>query len=84
MRGNDFTWLWPAARELLAGHNPYDDCALAGWRFAFDGPFPYPLPVALLALPLNGLPVVPAGAVLFGTGSARLPTDARAKAGPAC
>jgi hypothetical protein len=50
----DFTWPWRAARYLLAGHDPYVAIQPTG-EFPFDATFKYPLPAALLALPLAPL-----------------------------
>lgn len=61
----DFTWAVRAARDLLAGHDPYDH------------PFneyaiPYPLPAAFIGLPFAALPDELAGALFFGISSALL------------
>jgi hypothetical protein len=59
----DFTYPWRAARALLAGHNPYEVIVPSG-PYPFESRFPYPLPAALAAVPLAGLPAV-LGAALF-------------------
>ena len=58
----DFGWPLRAARDLLAGSDPY------GYP---PGPYniPYPLPTALLALPLTWLTDFIAGGVFFGMSS---------------
>ena len=58
----DFGWSLRAARDLLAGRDPY------GYP---PGPYniPYPLPTALLAIPLTWLRDVIAGGVFFGMSS---------------
>jgi hypothetical protein len=59
----DFTYPWRAARALLAGHNPYEVIVPSG-PYPFESRFPYPLPAALAAVPVAGLPAV-VGAALF-------------------
>ncbi|MCA2002698.1 MAG: hypothetical protein LDL51_12600 [Chloroflexi bacterium] len=61
----DFNWQLRAARDLLAGENPY--------RYE-PGEYniPYPLPTAFLAIPLAGLPNTLAGGVFFGLSGALL------------
>jgi hypothetical protein len=51
----DFAQVWFAAREALAGHDPY---ASIGPHLAFEWPAPlfYPLPAALAVAPLSPLP----------------------------
>jgi hypothetical protein len=63
--GGDFTWPWRAARLLLAGQNPYQVIRPTG-PFPFDAYFKYPLPAALLALPLAPLSGKAAAAVFIG------------------
>lgn len=60
----DFYWTHQAARDLLAGKNPYDN--------RLPGLIPYPLPAAILGLPLAGIRDGVAGAVFFGIGSGLL------------
>jgi hypothetical protein len=60
----DFNWAYQSARDLLSGVDPYSHTA--------PGAIPYPLPAALVALPLAGLPPEIAGAVFFGISSALL------------
>ena len=59
----DFEQVWFAARSLLRGAYPYSQI---GPGMAFDWPFPlvYPLPAAVIALPLAPFPVQTA-TVLF-------------------
>jgi hypothetical protein len=47
----DFTWPWRAARYLLAGVDPYMAIQPTG-AFPFDATFKYPLPAAIVALPV--------------------------------
>jgi hypothetical protein len=58
----DFYWQLRAARDLLAGNDPYNHP---------PGPYriPYPLPTAMLAIPLVGLTDYAAGGVFFGVSS---------------
>ncbi len=52
--GPDFDQAWWMAREILQGHDPY---AADATRRVFGSPIFYPLTVAIVALPLSGLPV---------------------------
>jgi hypothetical protein len=63
----DFTYPWWAARALLGGGDPYR-------LIQPDGPYPfaYPLPAALVAMPVAWLPAPIAGAVFFGLSAAAL------------
>jgi len=58
----DFNWQLRAARDLLTGRDPYDYP---------PGPYniPYPLPTALLAIPLAWLTNFIAGGLFFGISS---------------
>ena len=67
----DFTWPWRAARILLEGHDPYRVIQATG-PFPFSSPFFYPLPAALLAVPVAPLPPDRAGALFFGVSTALL------------
>ena len=68
-QGFDFTYSWFAAREMVAGRNPYSTI--------FEHPMPsakvlfYPLTAAVVALPLAWLPA-PAAAIMFITLSSTL------------
>jgi len=62
---HDFSWPWQAARLLLEGRTPYG-VQLFPSIPAWGDPFFYPLPAALVALPLAGLPAPLAGAVFVG------------------
>jgi hypothetical protein len=62
--GYDFTWPWRGARALLQGDNPYAVIRASG-PFPFDAPFKYPLPAAVVVLPLARLSA-PAAAAVFG------------------
>ena len=65
----DLDQVWFAAGAVLAGRNPYQ---LIGPSrpFAWEFPFFYPLPAALIATPLAALPVAWADGVFVATGSA--------------
>lgn len=64
----DYTFHWRAARALLQGKNPYDVVRPTGpWPFSFG--YYYPLPSALLAVPVAWLPAQAAGAISVGIGS---------------
>lgn len=60
----DFTYPWRAARHLLAGRDPYANMPRA--PYAQAGPFLYPLPGALLALPFAPFAAPLAGALFMG------------------
>jgi hypothetical protein len=51
---HDFTWHWRAARALLDGQNPYDVIRPTG-PYPFSAGYYYPLPAALVALPVATL-----------------------------
>lgn len=53
---------WIAARALWGGHNPYTAVEAWGWSY----PYLYPLPAALVALPLAPLPMAAARLVFVG------------------
>jgi hypothetical protein len=61
----DFGWALHAARDLVAGRDPYD-------RPYGREAIPYPLPAAILGLPFVLLPDEVAGAVFFGLSSGLL------------
>jgi hypothetical protein len=65
----DFDQVWFAAGAVLAGQNPYHLIG-PGRPFAWEFPFFYPLPAALIATPLAALPVVWADGVFVAAGSA--------------
>ena len=67
----DFTWAWRAALALLQGHNPYDVIKPTG-HYPFSEHFFYPLPAAVVALPVAPFGPVQAGALFFGASSALL------------
>jgi hypothetical protein len=67
----DFTWPWRAARYLLAGHDPYAAIQPTG-AFPFDATLKYPLPAALVALPLAGLGPYLALAIFSGVSAGAL------------
>jgi hypothetical protein len=65
--GQDFSWLYRGAEQLLDGANPYKDA-----RYSTDNPYPwdfplyYPLPAVLLAVPLTVLPYSLAASTFAG------------------
>jgi hypothetical protein len=64
----DFTQVWLAARAILAGADPY---AVVGPGLTYDWPYPllYPLPAAILALPVAWLSAPAASAVFMILGA---------------
>lgn len=62
---SDFDQVWAAARALVARENPYEVIGIAR-PFYWWWPFYYPLPAAVLALPLGALPVIAARAAFSG------------------
>ena len=67
----DFVFPWQAARFLLAGRDPY--AILHGnLPEPFQTPLLYPLPTVLATIPVAGLPLPLAGAVMMGFSSALL------------
>ena len=60
----DFTYAWRAARHLVEGRDPYEHMVHA--PYTQGGPFLYPLPAAIVAVPVARLPVANAGAVFIG------------------
>ena len=67
----DFTYPWRAARALLAGLDPYVVMQPTG-AYPFESRFPYPIPAALVALPVAWLPAGVAAALFFGASAAAL------------
>ena len=67
----DFSYPWRAARVLLDGHDPYEVIQAVG-RYPFNVGFFYPLPAALVALPVAPLRPEVAGAIFIGISSALL------------
>lgn len=67
----DFTWAWRAARSILERLDPYVVIQPTG-EFPFDAPFKYPLPAALISLPLSRLHPWLAGSIFAGVGIALL------------
>ena len=61
----DFTYAWLAARAILHGREPY---AVVLAESPFRSPFFYPLPAALIAMPVAILSARLAGAVFVGAG----------------
>ncbi len=68
--GGDFTYPWIAARALLRGLNPYEAIRAAATPSAHV--LFYPLPAALIALPLAGFAAPTAGALFVAVGSGLL------------
>lgn len=62
---SDFDQVWAAARALRSGDNPYEVIGYAR-PFYWWWPFYYPLPAAVLVLPLGFLPVLAARAAFMG------------------
>jgi hypothetical protein len=71
LAGADFGYVWRAAGHLTESRNPYDAMP-PGPRYGVDGPFLYPLPAAVLAIPLARLNAAQASAVFFGVSTALL------------
>lgn len=67
----DFTYPWRAARALLAGLDPYVVMQPTG-PYPYESRFPYPLPAALVVVPLAWLSAAVAGAAFFGLSAAAL------------
>ncbi len=67
----DFSYLWRAARALLAGQNPYDVIRAVG-EYPFNSGLLYPLPAAIVATPFSQLRPEIAGALFVGLSSALL------------
>lgn len=67
----DFSYPWRAARALLDGQNPYDVIRAVG-EYPFNAPFLYPLPAAVIAMPLAPLSAELAGAIFVGASSTLL------------
>ncbi|HET6345627.1 MAG TPA: hypothetical protein VFH51_11895, partial [Myxococcota bacterium] len=64
---SDFDQVWVAARALLAGQDPYAVVPIQGTHY----PFLYPLPAALIAVPVAWVPV-PTARVLWAVVSGTL------------
>jgi hypothetical protein len=63
----DFAQVWYAARSILSGQDPYKLIG-PGRPFAFDFEFHYPLPAAVLGIPLSPLSADVAQGVFVGFG----------------
>ena len=68
----DFTWTWGAARDVLAGRNPYTDPPPPERIYTHGAPLWYPLPAVLASLPVAPLPAVWAGSVFMGAAAVLL------------
>jgi len=67
----DFVFPWQAARDLLAGRDPY--VSLPGnLPEPFESPLLYPLPTVLAAVPVARLSLAAAGGIVMGLSSALL------------
>jgi len=65
----DFVFPWAAARQLLAGRDPY--VALpGGLPEPFESPLLYPLPTVLAVVPLASLSLAAAGGIMMGLSAA--------------
>src|SRR5688572_4467968 len=62
LMARDFSWPWRAARALLQGHDPYQVVSATG-DYPFNVGLFYPLPAAVLALPVAPLMPAVAGAI---------------------
>lgn len=69
--GADFTFWWRAARALLDGQSPYAVIRPTG-PYPFSDPFYYPLPAALITVPLSWLDARSGAALFTGLSSALL------------
>ncbi len=67
----DFDQIWFAARALLHGRDPYPLIG-PGREFDYQFPFYYPLPAALLVVPLAMLPLLAARVIMVGVSAAAL------------
>jgi hypothetical protein len=67
----DYTYSWRAAQALLHGQNPYLVIRPIG-PYPYENYYYYPLPAALVTLPLVWLPVVTSAAVFTGLSSGAL------------
>ena len=76
----DFSLPWTAARHLIAGRDPYAAMQPTG-IYPFNVPFYYPLPAAVLSVPLAFLPATFAGMVFvalsFAVAAAALAREGR-------
>jgi hypothetical protein len=76
----DFSLPWTAARHLVAGRDPYAAMQPTG-VYPFNVPFYYPLPAAVLSVPLAFLPATLAGVVFvalsFAIAAAALAREGR-------
>ncbi len=67
----DLSYPWRAARALLDGLNPYEVIQAVG-AYPFNAPLFYPLPAALVVMPVARLSPEVAGAIFIGVSSALL------------
>jgi hypothetical protein len=67
----DLSYPWRAARALLDGHNPYEVIQAVG-AYPFNAPLFYPLPAALIVMPVSWLRPGIGGAIFMGVSSALL------------
>ena len=69
LHSGDFGYVWRAAGLLTRGLDPYTAMP-PGPRYGIDGPFLYPVPAAVIAMPLTSVDVVTASAVFLGLSTA--------------
>jgi hypothetical protein len=67
----DLSYPWRAARALLDGHDPYQVIQAVG-PYPFNAPLYYPLPAALVVMPLTWLRPEVGGAIFVGLASTLL------------
>jgi len=67
----DYTWPWRAARALLQGHDPYQVVAATG-DYPFNVGLFYPLPAAVLSLPVAPLHPDVAGTIFVAVSAGLL------------
>lgn len=67
----DLSYPWRAARALLDGHDPYQVIQAVG-SYPFNAPLFYPLPAAIVVMPVTWLRPEVGGALFIGVSSALL------------
>ena len=71
LMARDFSWPWRAARALLQGHDPYQVVSATG-DYPFNVGLFYPLPAAILALPVAPFLPAIAGAIFVAVSAGLL------------
>ena len=71
LMARDFSWPWRAARALLQGHDPYQVVSATG-DYPFNVGLFYPLPAAVLALPVAPFLPAIAGAIFVAVSAGLL------------